>query len=152
MQKQFIYDYPMASLAVDILVHDFDKKHVLFIKRKNEPFQDMLALPGGYVNENEEIEVAALRELNEETGLNGVLKELCCLTTPNRDTRGRVISFVYTMGCKLQYMKDAVAMDDAKSIHIMKVSDIAANANNFAFDHYKAVDKFLFPEYSPFIH
>ena len=38
---------------------------LLLIKRKNEPFKDCWALPGGFVDENEDLKAAAIRELEE---------------------------------------------------------------------------------------
>ena len=52
-------------LTVDCVV--FYSKSVLLIKRKNSPFKNHLALPGGFVDIGETVESACLRELNEET-------------------------------------------------------------------------------------
>lgn len=144
--KQFTYDYPMASLAVDIIIHDLKKQNFLFIRRKSNPFQGKLALPGGFVNENEKLEDAAKRELYEETNLlGGTMFDVCVLSDPLRDERGRIISFVFSSFYLLEDMKKAVAKDDAESFEIINIKDIN-DESKFAFDHYKALEKFLNPK------
>lgn len=85
------YDRP--SVTVDMLVFCEDK--LLLIKRGNHPFLGCYALPGGFVNMDESCESAALRELKEETDTTAPLKQLCTVSTPNRDPRGRIITVCY---------------------------------------------------------
>lgn len=105
--------YPTVSLTSDIVVINGDLQ-VLVIKRKNPPFQNQWALPGGYVDEGETFLQAALRELYEETGLVAAWWELDALSirdAPQRDPRGRVVSqpFLWYAGRTL----DPEAGDDA---------------------------------------
>ena len=82
------------SLAVDAIVIDGDK--MLLIKRGKEPWKGMLAFPGGFVEQGEDPEVAVIRELKEECGLDGVVEKLVCVKgDPNRDPRGHVVSIAY---------------------------------------------------------
>ncbi|MDR2519997.1 MAG: NUDIX hydrolase [Eubacteriaceae bacterium] len=71
------------------------KLQVLLVRRANEPYRGMWALPGGFVEEGESVEHAALRELFEETGVEGGLvsiRQLYAFSEPNRDPRSWVIS------------------------------------------------------------
>src|SRR3954468_12372163 len=69
---------------------------LLLIKRKNEPFKGMWAFPGGFVEDDEDLEPAAIRELEEETGLKvPALQQLYTFGKPKRDPRGRTVSVVY---------------------------------------------------------
>ena len=82
------------SLAVDAIVINGDK--ILLIKRGKEPWKGMLAFPGGFVEQGEDPEVAVIRELKEECGLDGVVEKLVCVKgDPNRDPRGHVVSIAY---------------------------------------------------------
>tara|TARA_Y100000022_G_C13202147_1_gene353256 strand:+ start:365 stop:769 length:405 start_codon:yes stop_codon:yes gene_type:complete len=82
------------SLAVDAIVINDDK--ILLIKRGKEPWKGMLAFPGGFVEQGEDPEVAVIRELKEECGLDGVVEKLVCVKgDPNRDPRGHVVSIAY---------------------------------------------------------
>lgn len=58
---------PVAVLLVPFV--DTDGTKLLLVQRNIEPKKDMFALPGGFVNKGERIETAAIRELEEETGL-----------------------------------------------------------------------------------
>lgn len=91
-------NYPKPAVTVDnvILKQNKEKMSLLMIRRKNEPFQYMWALPGGYVDENETVELAAIRELKEETGVESVsMKLVGVFSEPNRDPRGWTISCAY---------------------------------------------------------
>lgn len=70
---------------------------VLLVRRAFEPFRGMWALPGGFVEDNETVEEAAVREVREETGLDVRLESLVgVLSDPVRDPRGRVVSVVFS--------------------------------------------------------
>ena len=87
------------SLAVDAIVINADK--ILLIKRGKEPWKGMLAFPGGFVEQGEDPEVAVIRELKEECGLDGVVEKLVCVKgDPNRDPRGHVVSIAYLVNAQ----------------------------------------------------
>jgi 8-oxo-dGTP diphosphatase len=91
-------DYPRPALTVDIVVFTLRERRlqVLLIQRGVDPFQGMWALPGGFVHMDESLEAAALRELNEETGVQeAYLEQLYTYGDPQRDPRGRVVSVAY---------------------------------------------------------
>ncbi|CAN0245169.1 unnamed protein product, partial [Laminaria digitata] len=68
---QYRYRWPRPAVTVDCLVYALDegKPWILLIKRKNDPCKGSWALPGGFVDENESLDDAARRELEEETGV-----------------------------------------------------------------------------------
>tara|TARA_Y100000766_G_scaffold284995_1_gene305791 strand:- start:912 stop:1328 length:417 start_codon:yes stop_codon:yes gene_type:complete len=87
------------SLAVDAIVINDDK--ILLIRRGKEPWKGMLAFPGGFVEQGEDPEVAVIRELKEECGLDGVVEKLVCVKgDPNRDPRGHVVSIAYLVSAQ----------------------------------------------------
>jgi 8-oxo-dGTP diphosphatase len=95
---KFCYDYPRPALTVDIVLFRYymGQLQTLLIQRKNEPFAGGWAYPGGFVDEGETAEQAAVRELWEETDVHDVkLKQLYTETALNRDPRGWVVSVVY---------------------------------------------------------
>ena len=120
------------KLAVDLIVERGPE--VLFIRRKFPPFQGELALPGGFVEENETTEAAACRELAEETGIRideNQLRFVGVFSAPNRDSRGRVVSIAYHV--IVPPATEAKAGDDAASLEW--VIKAAAFDDELAFDH-----------------
>jgi len=94
----YTYDYPRPMVTVDaaILSMRGGSSHILLIRRSRPPFEGAWALPGGFVEMDEPLEIAAARELAEETGLTGIpLRQLHTFGDPGRDPRGRTISAVY---------------------------------------------------------
>lgn len=103
------YDYERPSLTVDMILFTLDDEEekdlkkvpekvlkVLLIKRKNHPFKNCWAIPGGFVDINENIEDAVYRELKEETNIDNVyLEQLYTWGDVNRDPRMRVVSTSY---------------------------------------------------------
>jgi 8-oxo-dGTP diphosphatase len=96
-KKQFCYDYPRPAVTVDIVLVSRERRpRVLLIRRKHDPFAGLWAIPGGFVDMDEALEVAARRELAEETGVRLTkLEQLGTFGDPGRDPRGRTISVVY---------------------------------------------------------
>lgn len=86
------------SVTVDVvLVAPLDGRlKVLLIKRKRPPYEGCWAIPGGFVEPNEPLEVAARRELLEETSAEpAVMEQLHTFGDPGRDPRGWTISVAY---------------------------------------------------------
>jgi 8-oxo-dGTP diphosphatase len=89
-----------AALTVDVVaLAGRPARSVLLIERRHEPFARRWALPGGFVEEREQVAVAAARELVEETGLDHAapLALLGVYDTPGRDPRGWTVSVAYLM-------------------------------------------------------
>lgn len=94
--------FPPTFYTADPVV--IQQGHVLLVTRGNSPGKGLLALPGGHVEFDETSYVAALRELDEETGLKVCEKVLRGSTIashmfdhPTRSLRGRVASMAYAM-------------------------------------------------------
>lgn len=113
-KKPFCYDFPRPAVTVDVVIVSTDvRPRVLLIRRKNEPFAGMWAIPGGFVEMDETLDVAARRELLEETGVRAkTLEQLATFGDPGRDPRGRTISVVYL--ARIDAVKEnAQGADDA---------------------------------------
>lgn len=114
--------------------------HVLLIQRKNPPYQNKWALPGGFLDANETIDVCARRELAEETGLQVTSLDLVGVySEPQRDPRSRVVTVAFWTEVAPSLMKEAVAQDDAKDIKWLPLSEL--RAEELAFDHWTIVQQ-----------
>lgn len=117
-------------VTVDVVLVKPNLKQLLLIKRKNEPFKDCWALPGGFVDENEDLEAAAKRELEEETQVKiSALEQIGAYGKPFRDPRSHVVSIAY-FG-KVNDKIIAKASDDAKEANWFSINDLP----ELAFDH-----------------
>jgi 8-oxo-dGTP diphosphatase len=97
-EQNFTYKYPHPAVTVDCVVFGLDdgELKLLLVRRKFEPFARKWALPGGFVQIDEDLETAAFRELREETGVKDLyLEQLATFGSPDRDPRERVISVAY---------------------------------------------------------
>ncbi len=122
------------KVAVDAVVFGYKAKEgisILLIKRKIAPFQGSWALPGGLVKNNETLEQATERELNEETGVAlNYLEQLYTFSKIDRDPRNRVISVAYYGLIKPDsfQLKASTDATDAQWFSIKKLPKLA-------FDH-----------------
>lgn len=94
----YTYKHPRPSVTVDCIIFGWDGQDlkILLIQRANDPYQGHWALPGGFVDIDEELRDAALRELEEETGIKDLfVEQLYTFGSVNRDPRGRVVSVGY---------------------------------------------------------
>ena len=115
--EKYTYDFPRPSVSADIAVLRVNEKpEILLIRRKNEPFKGMWALPGGFMEMEETLEECARRELEEETGIKaGELLKFDSYDKPGRDPRGRVITQVFVLIWK-EGMGIPKAADDAEAL------------------------------------
>ncbi|MCD6515240.1 MAG: NUDIX domain-containing protein [Candidatus Asgardarchaeia archaeon] len=126
--------YP--RIAVDIFAINDNLEFVL-ISRKNEPFKNYWALPGGFIEYGETAEQAAIREMKEETGLDVQVIDLVGVySDPKRDPRGHVISITFLAKIIGGTLK---ASTDAKIAKFFKTPP-----EKLAFDHKKIIEDALF--------
>ncbi|MCM4077466.1 NUDIX hydrolase [Paractinoplanes hotanensis] len=127
-------DHLYLRLAVDLVILTVrdDALQVLTITRANKPFRGQAALPGGFLREGEDLVGAAVRELHEETGLDGRglhLEQVEAYGEPDRDPRGRIVSVAYL--AMMPNLPLPTAGSDASTAGWTPV----ARATGLAFDH-----------------
>ncbi|EGD71835.1 MAG: Putative NUDIX hydrolase [Candidatus Parvarchaeum acidiphilum ARMAN-4_'5-way FS'] len=120
-------EYKSPSLAVDgVILKD---NQILLIKRKNDPYKDKWAIPGGFVEYGEKTEDAVLREVKEETGLEAKISDLVGVySNPKRDPRKHVVSITYLLKDISGTEKGG---DDAKEAKWWNINELP----ELAFDH-----------------
>ena len=135
------------SLAADAIVlrkHKNDQFHdILLVTRGKDPFYGKLAFPGGFVNYGENPEHGCLRELKEETELDGLDIELLTVRgDPKRDPRRHVVTIVYIVNVD----PDAKPKggDDAKDAKFYDLKNIIeTQKDNMSFDHYSIIEELV---------
>jgi 8-oxo-dGTP diphosphatase len=138
--KTYTYNYPKPSVTTDcIIVRKKEGDHeILLIKRKHEPYKGKWALPGGFVEIDEDLTDGAKRELEEETGLKQIdLKQFAAYGKPDRDPRGRTISVIF-YGVLTDAKQSVVAGDDASEAEWYNLNELPP----LAFDHEKITADF----------
>jgi 8-oxo-dGTP diphosphatase len=134
MSGPYTYKYPRPMVTVDLVVFAFDGQGIrsLFIRRKNDPFAGHWAIPGGYLEMDESIEAAALRELKEETGLDSpvLVEQIGAYGDPGRDPRGRTISIAH-VGIVRGLSSKVRGGDDAENASWLEPNEV----KGLAFDH-----------------
>ncbi len=126
------YDRPSVTVDVALFALRANHLQVLLIRRKNWPYQDYWALPGGFIQMDESLEQSALRELQEETGVADLhLEQLYTFGEPERDPRSRVISVAYVALVRADQARQVQGADDAAEARWWSMADLPP----LAFDH-----------------
>jgi 8-oxo-dGTP diphosphatase len=133
----FSYHYPRPAVTVDAILIS-PNKSVLLIERGREPYQGTWALPGGFIEMDEELDVACQRELMEETGLRvDSLKQFKAYGGVNRDPRHRTISVLFYAFTEDEMI--ANAGDDAANARWFPINELP----ELAFDHGLILNEFI---------
>ncbi|QTD37219.1 NUDIX hydrolase [Polaribacter batillariae] len=121
------------KLTVDAVVFGYEEGviSVLLIKRKYNPFKGKWAIPGGFVLNEESLEQAVERELEEETGVKiNYLEQLYTFGKPNRDPRERIVSVAYFGLIRPNAFK-IFASTDAEEVAWFNINELP----ELSFDH-----------------
>ena len=133
-----VNEYPRFAVTVDLVVLTLRDGELcaLLIRRGGEPYVGKLALPGGFTHEDEDIEAAAYRELQEEVSVGRrdvVLEQLRTYGAPERDPRTRVVSVAWlALGANLP---EPSAGSDAAEALWVPVRRALRRPKELAFDH-----------------
>lgn len=129
--EALVASYPKMPITVDCVIFGFDDNElkVLLIRSDLEKYQGLWSLLGDVVKDNEEIDAAAYRVLDQRTGMSDIyLDQVRSFSHPNRHPGGRVITIAY---CSLLNIKHHSLKITDNELHWHSVSSI----NEMAFDH-----------------
>jgi 8-oxo-dGTP diphosphatase len=133
--------FPAFAVTVDVVILTMARGilNMLLVRRGEEPFKGMWAIPGGFKRPDETLDEAARRELSEETGLDvpSLLTQFGAYGDPGRDPRMNVVTVAY-----LAVPRDVgtiVAGTDAAHAALVPISDILEERLELAFDHLRIV-------------
>ena len=128
---------PIAVTVDVVLFANVQPPEVLLIQRGHPPFAGQWALPGGFVETDERVAVAAARELAEEAGINTpALTFFGYFDDIDRDPRGRTISLAFR-GTVDKGGISPRAADDAADARWFALDDLPP----LAFDHDRIIAK-----------
>ena len=108
--RQPIYENPTPATCL-VVVNN--QQQILLVKRSVDPKIGFWCLPGGYIELGETPEQAALRELKEETGINGQIQRLLGATTNPHDKYDKILMLGYQVS---SYNGNLKAGDDASDV------------------------------------
>lgn len=123
--------------------------HVLLVKRKGNPGKGQMALPGGFLDQEELIEDAALREVKEETAIKMSKDELrACITysevfdAPKRSLRGRTITHAFLIDLGSGSLPKVKGSDDAEKAFWLPLNEVKDREDEFFEDHFHIISSF----------
>lgn len=124
-------------VAVDCIIFGFDGRQLkaLLIKRDFEPKKGKWSLMGGFVSKDESVDAAAIRVLEQLTGLTNIyMEQLYCFGGVSRDAAGRVVSIAYYS--LINIANDNIQLDNEHDAHWFELDNIP----NLIFDHQQMVE------------
>lgn len=140
--------YPPIFVTADaVVVHS---GHVLLVKRKAQPGKGLWALPGGFVQQDEPVREAAIRELREETrlkipapALRGSQRSEKAFDHPDRSQRGRTITHAFYFEFLTGELPHVRGGDDAARAHWFPIAQTRTMRADLFEDHYFILEHFL---------
>ena len=140
--------YPVTFVTVDaVVVHS---GHILLVRRRSEPGRGLWALPGGFVNQDERLDAACIRELREETGLKlpepvlrGSIKDRQVFDHPTRSLRGRTITHACLFNFPTGELPRVKGSDDADKARWVPLNEFAQMRSVMFEDHFDIAYHFL---------
>ena len=130
----FTYEYPRPAVSADVVVLAEDSASILLIQRKRDPFAGSWALPGGFMDMDETASDAAIRELEEETGLVvSQVSQIGAYSDVQRDPRGRVVTVAFF--ASVAKASKLAASDDAADAQWFSLDQLP----ELAFDHQQII-------------
>ena len=140
--------YPPTFVTVDAVV--VQSGHVLMVRRKAMPGQGLLALPGGFLRQDELLIDGMLRELKEETRLKvplpvlrGSIVDSHVFDNPQRSLRGRTITHAYFIQLRAGELPAVRGSDDAEKARWMTLADLYAHEDEIYEDHLQIIQHFV---------
>ena len=139
-ERTFSYEYPHPAVTTDVVVFTIldGRLSILLVERANPPHQGCWALPGGFLDIDEDLDACAARELEEETGISGLyLEQLYTFGATHRDPRERVISVTYYALVPQDALAAPRAASDAAAVAWHAFDELPP----LAFDHAQIIEK-----------
>jgi len=140
--------YAPTFVTVDAVV--VQSGHVLLIRRRAAPGRGLWAIPGGFLNQDERIEDAAIRELREETKLKvptpvlrGSVKDVKVFDKPDRSLRGRTITHAHYIELPPGPLPKVKGSDDADKAKWIPLNTFQKMQDQMFEDHYIIIDSFV---------
>ncbi|HEU0304472.1 MAG TPA: NUDIX domain-containing protein [Gaiellaceae bacterium] len=133
--------FPTFAVTVDVVILTMASGtlHLLLVRRGEDPFKGMWAIPGGFKRPTETLDEAARRELREETGVDAasLLTQFGAYGDPGRDPRTNVVTVAYI--AVLRDVGAIVAGTDAAEARLTPVAEVLNERLDLAFDHLQIV-------------
>ena len=153
--KQELPQYEKPSVTVAMVAYCFVEGQIklLLIRRKAHPYQNCLALVGGFMDKGEDAAHACQREVREEVNLDLPLEkieQLMTVSTPGRDPRGWTVTIAHLVYLPSRALDLVQAGDDAKDVVFVDVDfqtgkcyleGVELEEQAFAFDHYAIIQE-----------
>ena len=140
--------HPVTFITVDAVV--IQSGHVLLVRRRSEPGKGLWALPGGFLNQNERIEDASIRELREETKLKvpvpvlrGSIKASDVYDHPDRSLRGRTVTHAFLFELAAGDLPKVKGADDADKAKWVPLGVFGNMEDQLFEDHYHIVNDMI---------